>query len=92
MVPRTSYALEVRDICNIYMNGRHTRNKRVMKRVSNAVMTRECHADVLRMLCECCEAPLNPFLNECICRLFEGSVWELGAFLQTYGKFRRQKV
>jgi 2-polyprenyl-3-methyl-5-hydroxy-6-metoxy-1,4-benzoquinol methylase len=34
-----------------YMNGRHTRNKRVMKRVSNAVMTRECHADVMRMLC-----------------------------------------
>jgi hypothetical protein len=36
-----------------YMNGRHTRNKRVMKRVANAVMTRECHADV-RMLCKCC--------------------------------------
>jgi hypothetical protein len=32
-----------------YTNGRHTRNKRVMKRVSNAVMTRECHADVVRM-------------------------------------------
>jgi hypothetical protein len=45
MVPRTSYALEVQ-----YMNGRHTRNKRVMKRVSNALMTRECHADVVRML------------------------------------------
>jgi hypothetical protein len=34
-----------------YMNGRHTRNKRVMKRVSNAVMTRECHADVVRIKC-----------------------------------------
>jgi hypothetical protein len=31
------------------MNGRHTRNKRVMKRVSNAVLARECHADVVRM-------------------------------------------
>jgi hypothetical protein len=31
------------------------RNKCVMKRVSNAVMTRdECHADVVRMLRECC--------------------------------------
>jgi hypothetical protein len=50
MVQRTFYALEVRDIC---MNGRHTRNKRVMKRVSNAVMTRECHADVMRMLRGC---------------------------------------
>jgi hypothetical protein len=39
-----------------YMNGRHTRNKRVMKRASNAVMTRECHVDV-RMLCECCAHP-----------------------------------
>jgi hypothetical protein len=54
MVPRTSYALEVRDIILQYMNGRHTRNKRVMKRVSNAVMMRECHADVVRMLHGCC--------------------------------------
>jgi hypothetical protein len=58
MVPRTSYALEVRDICNrisrplfvsgarFNMNGRRTRNKRARKR--------ECHADVVRMLCECC--------------------------------------
>jgi hypothetical protein len=36
-----------------YMNGRHARNTRVMKRVSNAVMTRECHADVMRMLRGC---------------------------------------
>jgi hypothetical protein len=33
-----------------YMNGRHTRNKRVMKRGSNAVMTRECYANAVRML------------------------------------------
>jgi hypothetical protein len=35
--------VEVRDICNTYTRAR---NKRVMKRVSNAVMTRECHSDV----------------------------------------------
>jgi hypothetical protein len=37
-----------------YMNGRHTRNKRVVKHVSNAVMTRKCHAGVVRMSYECC--------------------------------------
>jgi hypothetical protein len=30
-----------------------------MTRVSNAVMTRECHADVVRMLRECCANPAH---------------------------------
>jgi hypothetical protein len=39
------------------------------------------------------EAPLIPFkMNVRICYLCDGNLWELGAFLQTDGKFRRQKV
>jgi hypothetical protein len=32
------------------------------------------------------EAPLIPFKMNAAC--FDGNLWELGAFLQTYGKFR----
>jgi hypothetical protein len=35
---------------------------------------------------------VNPLQNECICHSFDGNLGELGAFLQSYGKFRRQKV
>jgi hypothetical protein len=54
-----------------YMNG-HTRKKRVMKRASNAVMTRECHADV-RMLCKCCANVTRRCTDEArfICATFE---------------------
>jgi hypothetical protein len=48
--PWSAHFLRARSARDLqYMHGRHTRNKRGMKCVSNAVMTRRCCANVKRM-------------------------------------------
>jgi hypothetical protein len=49
MVARTSYALEVRDICNTWKDDTQTRHEARAKCSYDARMSRSCYANVARM-------------------------------------------